>query len=612
MKKIPVRHAPRLPSYLYKKRGVFYYRLRLSKETLDRFGEGEVRVSLRTGFKKEAISMAKQVHEHISKKIDMGSLANDNLSNQERLSQLRQAARNFVDDLLAEPNKKSLSERDIRLRLNGYLKHELDRTAHSPELMPELEYVHPDGQVEARPLSHVFERIAQKQSHESNTGENIEQWFETNLIELVQLGIFDRPEITHENSLVLARAYQRTKATLNSVLAARQRGDYVYEQSFYAADGIQYPSTGDHNPAHIASPQNSTQPATLIKLSELINTFCDSQLADKAWKPRMVPDHRNRLEDIVYILGDVDAASVTRQQMRHVKDVLSKLPASRKKKKEFKGKTVEEILQMNYDKTLSSKSINDRLEAISSMFRWATREKILVDNPAIGLRVVDDTPEIEKVAPFTIQDIQKIFFSGDYKRSEFKNSAQFWVPLIGLYTGMRLEEICQLYCKDVYEDEDGIYIIDINLNDGGINDKELKTKNAIRKIPVHQYLIERGIKDFVVSMKKSGENRLFPELKKSKSTNRYGKEITNWFSKLVKKKKIEGKKSFHSLRHSFSQFYKEKGLKDEVYTQIFGHEQGDLASRVYGSRIPPKICYERIISKLTYSPEDRGIINKKK
>ena len=113
-------------------------------------------------------------------------------------------------------------------------------------------------------------------------------------------------------------------------------------------------------------------------------------------------------------------------------------------------------------------------------------------------------------------------------------------------------------------------------------------------------------------MEKSGENRLFPELKKSKSTNRYGKEITNWFPKFIKKKNIVGKKSFHSLRHSFSQFYKEKGLKDEVYTQIFGHEQGDLASRVYGSRIPPKICYERIISKLTYSPEDRGNNNKKK
>ena len=51
--------------------------------------------------------------------------------------------------MLAEPNKKSLSERDIRLRLNGFLKHELDRTAHSAELLPELEYVHPDGRVDA-------------------------------------------------------------------------------------------------------------------------------------------------------------------------------------------------------------------------------------------------------------------------------------------------------------------------------------------------------------------------------------------------------------------------------------------------------------------------------
>ena len=486
MKKKQIRHAPRLPSYLYKKRGVFYYRFRLSKKLSEFFGNSEIRVSFRTGFKKEAIAMAKKVHEHISVKLEAEDFVDSSLSTEERLSKLREEAKRFVDDLLAEPNKKSLSERDIRLRLNDYLKREMDNVAYSPEMTTEIEHRHPDGSIEPLPLSNAFERVARQQAIESVTIDNVENWYEGNLIELLSQSIFERSEITKENSLILAQAYQRTKSNLNKVIAARLRGDFSFEEVFYKSDSSQYYHTDPRfaSASRIAS-EGSTQHPKLL-LSQLINNYCESQLADKAWKPRMLPDHRNRLEDLVYILGDIDAASVTRQQMRHVKNVLSKLPASRKKKKEFKGKTVEEILQMNYDKTLSSKSINDRLEAISSMFRWATREKILVDNPAIGLRVVDDTPEIEKVAPFTIQDIQKIFFSGDYKLSSFENPAQFWVPLIGLYTGMRLEEICQLYCKDVYEDEDGIYIIDINLNDGGINDKELKTKNAIRKIPVHQ------------------------------------------------------------------------------------------------------------------------------
>lgn len=557
--------------------------------------------------------MARKVHDHISEKMELGVFSDSSLSNEERLSLLREEAKKFVSDLLDEPNKKRLSESDIRLRLNGFLKHELDRTAHSPELMPELEYVHPDGRVEARPLSHVFERIAQKQSHESNTGENIEQWFDANLVELVQLGVFDRPEITHENALVLARSYQRTKATLNSVLAARHRGDYVYEQAFYAADGIQYPSTGDHTSAHKVSEMQTVQSGYLIKLSDLIDKFCKSQIADGVWRPHTLSDHRNRLVNIVDILGDMNAAQVTRSQMRHVRDTLKKLPPSRKKKSIYKDKTVEEILQMDYNKTLSVKTVNDSIEAISSMFSWAIREQLLSDNPATGLKLRDDNPDIDKKDSFTLDDLKKIFFTDDYKPSYFSDPAYYWCPLIALYTGMRLEEICQLQCRDVYEDEYNIYIFDINTNsDNGEVVKKLKTKSAIRKVPIHPYLISKGLLEYLKKIRDSKEIRLFPNLNITPKSPKYGKQVGKNFSELLKCKGIEGKKSFHSLRHTFAQFFKEAGLHDEVFRQVFGHQQTELASKTYGSRFSSKICYERLISKLTYSPEDNVASTPKK
>ena len=99
MKKIQIRHAPRLPSYLYKKGGVFYYRFRLSKKLSEFFGNSEIRVSFRTGFKKEAIAMAKKVHEHISAKLEAGDFADPGLSNEERLFRLREEAKKFVDDV---------------------------------------------------------------------------------------------------------------------------------------------------------------------------------------------------------------------------------------------------------------------------------------------------------------------------------------------------------------------------------------------------------------------------------------------------------------------------------------------------------------------------------
>ena len=259
---------------------------------------------------------------------------------------------------------------------------------------------------------------------------------------------------------------------------------------------------------------------------------------------------------------------------------------------------------MEYDKKLSIKTVNDSIEAISSMFGWAIREQLLTGNPSTGLKLRDEEPDIEKKYAFDLADIKQIFFSGDYNPSAFSKPAYFWCPLIALYSGMRLEEICQLQCKDVYDDE-GVWVFDINpATDTEEASKKLKTKNAIRKVPVHPYLISKGLLKHLEKVQKAKETRLFPELTITPNSPKYGKQVGKNFSALVKRKGIEGKKSFHSLRHSFAQFFKEIGLHDEVFRQVFGHQQTELASITYGSRISSKVCFERIISKLSYSTED--------
>ena len=65
-------------------------------------------------------------------------------------------------------------------------------------------------------------------------------------------------------------------------------------------------------------------------------------------------------------------------------------------------------------------------------------------------------------------------------------------------------------------------------------------------------------------------------------------------------KGIEGK-SFHSLRYSFANFFKVRSLQDDVFRQVFGHKIGELAPNTYEERFSPKLCYDRIISKLDYS-----------
>lgn len=59
--------------------------------------------------------------------------------------------------------------------------------------------------------------------------------------------------------------------------------------------------------------------------------------------------------------------------MRRFRDVLEKLPPSRKKSPKYRDKTINEILTMDYDNRLSVKSINIIVQSVSSMFEWAIR-----------------------------------------------------------------------------------------------------------------------------------------------------------------------------------------------------------------------------------------------
>lgn len=91
---------------------------------------------------------------------------------------------------------------------------------------------------------------------------------------------------------------------------------------------------------------------------------------------------------------------------------------------------------------------------------------------------------------------------------------------------------------------------------------------------------------------------------KTEKTKKYGKQVSKHFTKLLNIKGIIGKKSFHSLRHSFSNYFKMRDLHTDVFRQVFGHEIPNLAGNTYGERFSAKICYEKIIKKLNYKFEN--------
>ena len=186
---------------------------------------------------------------------------------------------------------------------------------------------------------------------------------------------------------------------------------------------------------------------------------------------------------------------------------------------------------------------------------------------------------------FTPDDLQRLFGTEEFK-TKFDTHYKYWVPLLGLYTGARLEEICQLRVEDIKLDKD-IWIIDINDD----YDKRLKNKNAKRIIPIHPKLIELGFLDRVQYLKLAGKDRVFCDLQRGRDG--YGTVASKWFARYRARCGItEDGKVFHSFRHTFIDHLKQKGVAIDKIAALVGHEDQSMTSGRYGKAYGADVLLE--------------------
>ena len=176
----------------------------------------------------------------------------------------------------------------------------------------------------------------------------------------------------------------------------------------------------------------------------------------------------------------------------------------------------------------------------------------------------------------------------DAKGSTYWRPHYFWLPVLALTTGGRLNELSQLYLDDICQsDKDSaIWYLDFNLvqpdkvdsdDDDEAVDKSLKTINSERVIPLHDLVIRAGLPEYVAALRKAGETRLFPELKRDANKG-YGKPAGSWFNERLLGRQLgmarNGKKTFHSFRHTFSTAVERLEIGERVMAQILGHQRG--------------------------------------
>lgn len=109
---------------------------------------------------------------------------------------------------------------------------------------------------------------------------------------------------------------------------------------------------------------------------------------------------------------------------------------------------------------------------------------------------------------FTKGDLKALFDSEAYKSGNFKKASQYWLPLIGLYSGARIDEPASLLVSEIRQLE-GVWCYFMSseeANQGGKNDY------APRWVPIHPKLLDAGFLDYWATVKAEGHARLFPEM----------------------------------------------------------------------------------------------------
>ncbi|MDO3517755.1 site-specific integrase [Ralstonia pseudosolanacearum] len=295
------------------------------------------------------------------------------------------------------------------------------------------------------------------------------------------------------------------------------------------------------------------------------------------------------LQEIVGV--DFLLADVERDHARKVQEVLSHLPPNASKR--FPKLTL--VQAADYAKAnalppISAKTAENQLFNFSSFFRWAVREHIIDRTPADGLQPTQKKrSKAEGRQPFSEADLVNIFSADLYRRPHREVApgqlGRYWVPLLALYHGARMNELCQLEVADIGE-ADGVPFMRITEESEIGEEKHLKTRNAQREVPIHPVLQQLGFMEYAAALKKSGKPRLFPDLTKA-ATSYYSDNFSKWFSRFRKQQGVSDRRvAFHSFRHGFRDATRAVDVPSDIVNELCGWSPGDSMGGHYGSGYP--------------------------
>ena len=326
-------------------------------------------------------------------------------------------------------------------------------------------------------------------------------------------------------------------------------------------------------------------------------------------KIKEIESDKRIVEEFIEIVGDIDFSTITKNEVSHYIDVQTKRPPNRKKSPKYRDLSIKEVmkLKLSQKEIQTPQNINKRITKLSVFGNWGVRQGLLITNPFSGMKFsVKKQPHTRQ--PFTAGELRIIFkpetylkwtihFSHPYRKDRVSNHLPYyWVFLLGIFSGMRTNEMCQLRLIDIKKQKN-IWFIFVE----DTEETKVKTENAIRKVPLHPQLIDLGFIDYMTAQKKSKRGRLFWEL--SEDRDGFASHVSRHYNQRflpavgVWKKYT---KVLYCTRHTFINKLYSEMVDENVIKVLVGHEKEFTMKHYGGDPFTPERLLEEI-SKVSYS-----------
>jgi len=542
--------------YLVRRDGVYYFRRALPLNLQSRFERAEIKVSLQTDDSRTAEMRTRELTNRF---VQLTSL----------VKRMPELTPQIIDRIVRDSFSRGLENvREVVMDVST------------------------DGHIDkAFELAQTEESI--KALQQRLASRDYEKATEVEAGELLDEANITTPNKVSEEWDALCHGLTRARVESFRIYAAMLEGRY---------DDVEPKDPLFKGPANAVLGQTSSTTGPLV--ARLADQFIE--LKSKAeWVKKTQLDNIRVLKWFREMVGEKRTiTSIGKTDVQDFRELLMGLPVNYSKAKKYDGLSLKKIIEVGVDDNkLALRTADKYLSMLKGFLHWCQEEEHISIVPGAKIKIHLKANPQEDRYPFSPDQLTKLFASPIYtgcksvaRRSwpgeKVFRDGKFWIPLIALFTGMRLGEIVQMQVTDVREDE-GHSFFDVTVNEG--EEKSLKTAQSKRRIPVHPELIKIGFLEYCAERadKTKLSTRLFPDIKPGSDT------FSKLFARYVKAVGVKTPKTvFHSFRHNFKDAMQAVGIDSTIQHALMGHTDKSMDG-TYGSTGIPVPILAQAIDKLT-------------